>query len=428
MGLINTMDKITIDDEKTKSQDMGKFPIRNLNERAKFDYFWNYFNILIQDEFDEPKWDRRLPKEGEWEARWKKYNGRKKILFTLLWTIKETAMKRAKMLGRNCKQELKENENYWQNFGLRWRNAVETAKNTNYNWKEFIQLYGSRLIEYWVMEEFIKGNEARKGMNKIMEEKFRPVDRNRNYGSGGCTYVITTERSKCQEAIEKFKKLLEGQDNEIWIWKVGLNIEEEKQREWSWLRMKELKFQEEEPPELECHTESITIEGSLTIIEDEYEQITPRKRIIPTSEDPYITTKIEKIANEEMDLMYECLKKQFQGRIYRKPRDIEEFMDDMLIYFKRNQTRRQEGEVAASRILSLALRGFNGSDCLRCRILQIPGNACQVECKVPIPPGVFHMVFLVASVRPSNCRNVLKSHQPSTESERDGSESAVWPS
>jgi plasmid maintenance system killer protein len=40
--------------------------------------------------------------------------------------------------------------------------------------------------------------------------------------------------------------------------------------------------------------------------------------------------------------MYECLKKQFQGRIYRKPRDIEEFMDDILIYFKRGQTRRYD--------------------------------------------------------------------------------------
>jgi hypothetical protein len=44
-------------------------------------------------------------------------------------------------------------------------------------------------------------------------------------------------------------------------------------------------------------------------------------------------------------------------------------------------------EVAASRILFLASCRFNGSDSLRCRVPQIFGNACQVECRVPIPPG-----------------------------------------
>jgi hypothetical protein len=61
-------------------------------------------------------------------------------------------------------------------------------------------------------------------------------------------------------------------------------------------------------------------------------------------------------------------------------------------------------------------RGFNGSDCLRFCSPRVPGNVCQVECSrpkscwVPLAPYV-----AVASVRPSNCRNAIKSHFPSTD-------------
>jgi hypothetical protein len=92
-------------------------------------------------------------------------------------------------------------------------------------------------------------------------------------------------------------------------------------------------------------------------------------------------------------------------------------------------TMEQEGEAVASRILFLAVRGFNVPDCLGSPKSQIPGNACQVECSIPKSWRVLSSPYVaVASMRPSNCGNALKSHQPSTESERDGRESAVWPS
>jgi hypothetical protein len=93
------------------------------------------------------------------------------------------------------------------------------------------------------------------------------------------------------------------------------------------------------------------------------------------------------------------------------------------------QEERYEGEVAASQILFLAGAG------LMCQIAwgtlssQIPGNACQVECSRPKSCRVPSSPYVaVASARPSNCGNILKPHLPSTESERDGSESTMWPS
>jgi hypothetical protein len=106
-----------------------------------------------------------------------------------------------------------------------------------------------------------------------------------------------------------------------------------------------LKFPDEVPLELENHTESIAINGSLTTLEDEYTQTTIWRRIISIKEKPiYITTVIEKLADERMEIMYNFLKDHFQGRIYRKSRDIEEFMEDIMEYFKRNQTRRYNHE------------------------------------------------------------------------------------
>jgi hypothetical protein len=78
-----------------------------------------------------------------------------------------------------------------------------------------------------------------------------------------------------------------------------------------------------------------------SVLEDEYLQTTIWRKIVPSKEKPiYITTKIEKLANEEMVIMYEFMKEHFQGRIYRKPRDLEEFMGNIMIYFEKGQTRR----------------------------------------------------------------------------------------
>jgi hypothetical protein len=59
-------------------------------------------------------------------------------------------------------------------------------------------------------------------------------------------------------------------------------------------------------------------------LEDEYTQTTIWRRTVPTKENPiYIATKIEKLADEDMVIMYEFMKECFQGQIYRKPRDVE---------------------------------------------------------------------------------------------------------
>jgi hypothetical protein len=88
-----------------------------------------------------------------------------------------------------------------------------------------------------------------------------------------------------------------------------------------------------------------------------------------------------------------------------------------------------EGEVAVSQILFLAVHGFNVSDYLGFLKSQIPENTCQIECSRPKScPVPLALYVTVASVRHSNCGNVLKPHLPSTEPEMDGSESTVCPS
>jgi hypothetical protein len=80
----------------------------------------------------------------------------------------------------------------------------------------------------------------------------------------------------------------------------------------------------------------------------------------------------------------------------------------------------------ASRILFLAVRGFNVRDYLGFHKSKIAGNACQVECIRPKSCRVpLARYIAVVSMRPSNCGNYLKTHLPSTESERDGRESHV---
>jgi hypothetical protein len=62
-----------------------------------------------------------------------------------------------------------------------------------------------------------------------------------------------------------------------------------------WHKMKTLQFSPNETPELENQKESITINGSTTIIEGQHEQTTIWRRQVPTTKKPiYVTTKIEK--------------------------------------------------------------------------------------------------------------------------------------
>jgi hypothetical protein len=81
-----------------------------------------------------------------------------------------------------------------------------------------------------------------------------------------------------------------------------------------WHKMKEIKFSKDEPPDLEAYSESVTLQGSLTILENDYEQTTIWRRKLPTQEKPiYITTRIEKLADENMVIMHDFTKKHFQG-------------------------------------------------------------------------------------------------------------------
>jgi hypothetical protein len=101
-----------------------------------------------------------------------------------------------------------------------------------------------------------------------------------------------------------------------------------------WHKMKTRKFPPDEMPELENYKESLTINGSTTIIEEEYEQTMIGRRQIPTKRNPiYVVTKGEKIAHDNMEIMMNFIRKHFQGRIYRKPMDIDEFIEDIYYYF-----------------------------------------------------------------------------------------------
>jgi hypothetical protein len=52
--------------------------------------------------------------------------------------------------------------------------------------------------------------------------------------------------------------------------------------------MMELKLPEDKLLELETYSESVTLNESLTILEDEYEQTTIWRRILPTKENPIL--------------------------------------------------------------------------------------------------------------------------------------------
>jgi hypothetical protein len=124
-----------------------------------------------------------------------------------------------------------------------------------------------------------------------------------------------TTKTRMRQTIERFQALLELGINEYELkkesWK-NINFDSTQKEVGQWHRMKELKFPEDEIPELEAYNESVTINGSLTILEDEYEQTTIWRRIVPTKKPIYVTTRIEKVANEGMEIMYDFIKKHFQ--------------------------------------------------------------------------------------------------------------------
>jgi hypothetical protein len=136
--------------------------------------------------------------------------------------------------------------------------------------------------------------------------------------------------------VEKYLKDLEADIEPKFIY------ETLKEKEKVWHKLQEIRFEGKEK-ELENYKESTTIEKDMIIDEDEYSIRTAWKKRVPTQEKPIIVSaKVEKIANEGMNFMYNFLKENIQGRIYRKPKDIEEFFEDICHYFRKGQTRRYD--------------------------------------------------------------------------------------
>jgi hypothetical protein len=195
-----THNRIEIDD--LPIQQGGDFPIKNFTERAKFIYYWKYFNNLIQDEFNEVPYEKQLPKEGEWKEKWKGYSGRQKILFMILWTLKKPVITRIEMLLRNKPQELKENERYWENI-------IRRANETKYDWKEFTQKEGRIMIEFWATRGYIREEDIQKDLDNVMTKIFRPARLVYRYGQ----WKVRTVRTICLETIDYFLEVSEDPDD-----------------------------------------------------------------------------------------------------------------------------------------------------------------------------------------------------------------------
>jgi predicted Fe-S protein YdhL (DUF1289 family) len=257
---------------------------------------------------------------GKYRETWKDYPGKKKIMHALLWIVYKAVVKRFKMLGRNNIRELKENVEYREKFSNRWRIIMQAVKETKYNWNKFIEAKGNFLLCSWETQNYIKGERMIEGVENIMAKSFNRHEETWK----GTTCFIRSERRKKLETLANLEILF----NEIKeIWRMGIPKDDDTViRGKKWQKMLELRFEEKNPVELENYTESITVNGELTILEDEYIQKTIWRKRIPTQEKPVlVTTVIEKLANEEMKIMYDFLKKHLQGRIYRKPVDIEYF-------------------------------------------------------------------------------------------------------
>jgi hypothetical protein len=105
----------------------------------------------------------------------------------------------------------------------------------------------------------------------------------------GKFFIRAEERIGMRKVIEKYQEWLElaidGYDLKKETWKNMIFKKEDKKVE-DLHKIKTLKFPLDEIPELENHKESITINGSITIIEDEYEQTTIWRRQVPTKKTP----------------------------------------------------------------------------------------------------------------------------------------------
>jgi hypothetical protein len=196
-----------------------------------------------------------------------------------------------------------------------------------------LQIEGMKMKEYLITKEIIREEYYQTDVNTIMKEVYRPrcpkgISREARIRTERTMYVLT---------VEKFLSILED-EKEFEKIHEGIEIEKE-----DWYELKNIRYEEREPKELDKYTESISVKGDEIVLEDEYVQRTIWKRKIPTQEKPItMTTVVEKFANEEMKIMYDFLKKHFQGRIDRKPRDIDEFCEDVLYYFTKRQTRRYD--------------------------------------------------------------------------------------
>jgi hypothetical protein len=316
----------------------------NMKESAQMLYFSNYIDELGGFNCSDLEFYSKSHEEALWEYEnviWKLKKDKQKILILLENLLYAKVYNRMKMLGRDDPDELNRNEEYWEKFNIHWRTFIAIARKVNWNWNEFdikavdmvkkflklenyisevmygriIENTGKR-IEDLSLEEFMKYYHGILLPNKYVKNMWETQTKNRSRYRK--FYMEGLKEDKVPRAIYQYHRKSEKVCH----------------------KLKEIRF-EEKKKDWETTRSSISIGKEKIIEEDEYEIRTTWNKIIPTQEKPIIVrTTVEKIANEEMKLMYSFIKENVQGRICRKPRNVEEFYDDILYYLGNRQARR----------------------------------------------------------------------------------------
>jgi hypothetical protein len=226
----------------------------------------------------------------EMKRKWGNIDDRNKISHTMLWIFYKKIMQRIEALWNGDIEDNMNDEIIWYKFNIKCINIEKIIKVAEEDWNKFKSINKQIFVMDWKEEKIITEEEA----NNL---KDLDVFMNKIFSKGG-------ERICLRQAIERYQTwidlALDGYDLKKKIFK-DMAFKEREQKKVVWHKMNDLKFPEDEVPELENHRESITINGSLTIFEDEFEQKTIWRRKIPTKKYPiYIATRIEKTANECM--------------------------------------------------------------------------------------------------------------------------------
>jgi hypothetical protein len=97
--------------------------------------------------------------------------------------------------------------------------------------------------------------------------------------------------------------------------------------------MENKKCMKKEKYKLEANEESLKWKEGIIKWEDDYKKETISNKVLPsTAKSVQLKTREVKIANDGMELMFKFLKKIFNGRIWKKSRDAEEFQENRFNY------------------------------------------------------------------------------------------------